>query len=211
MLVASALCGSGCSREHTVPGAPAWTVTPAAASMNPGQRLQFQSGLLPPVSWEVVEGYGHGLVDAQGEYQAPYFPADRPTVTVRASSYGSHADASVTLLTGPADRHACCGTMQDSLPAFGDYVFVDELPEPLHRVSPIYPLPAIQAGVEGTVVVQALVCAPGQLNGTRVVRSIPMLDAAAEDAVRQWVFAPALANGEPVAVWVGIPVKFSLH
>jgi TonB family protein len=38
-----------------------------------------------------------------------------------------------------------------------------------------------------------------------------MLDAAAEDAVREWVFAPALANGEPVAVWVGIPVKFSLH
>jgi protein TonB len=117
----------------------------------------------------------------------------------------------VTLLTGPADRHACCGTMQDSLPAFGDYVFVDELPEPLHRVLPIYPLPAIQAGVEGTVFVQALVCATGQLIETRVVRSIPMLDAAAEDAVREWVFAPALANGEPVAVWVGIPVKFSLH
>jgi hypothetical protein len=29
--------------------------------------------------------------------------------------------------------------------------------------------------------------------------------------VRQWIFKPALSNGEPVAVWVGVPVRFSLH
>jgi protein TonB len=38
-----------------------------------------------------------------------------------------------------------------------------------------------------------------------------MLDAAAAAAVRQWRFKPATSKGEPVAVWVGIPVKFTLH
>jgi outer membrane biosynthesis protein TonB len=38
-----------------------------------------------------------------------------------------------------------------------------------------------------------------------------MLDSAAAGAVRQWVFKPALSEGEPVAVWVGVPFKFSLH
>jgi hypothetical protein len=29
--------------------------------------------------------------------------------------------------------------------------------------------------------------------------------------VRQWVFAPATSNGQPVAVWVRVPVIFRLH
>jgi len=37
-----------------------------------------------------------------------------------------------------------------------------------------------------------------------------LLDSAAEEAVRKWLFKPALTGGEPVAVWVGVPVKFTL-
>jgi len=46
---------------------------------------------------------------------------------------------------------------------------------------------------------------------TKVVKSIPMLDAAAVACVRQWIFKPALSKGQPVSVWVAVPVKFSLH
>jgi TonB family protein len=49
------------------------------------------------------------------------------------------------------------------------------------------------------------------VHDVRVVKSIPLLDQSAQDAVRQWVFKPALANNKPVAVWVGVPVRFSLH
>ena len=100
---------------------------------------------------------------------------------------------------------------EDALPAFGDYVYVEELPEPITRVQPIYPDLAREAGVDGTVMVQALVGKDGKVKDVRVVKSIPMLDENAKAAVRQWVFKPALSNNKPVAVWVGVPVKFSLH
>ena len=100
---------------------------------------------------------------------------------------------------------------EDELPKFGDYVYVEELPEAVTRTLPIYPDLAREAGVDGTVMVQALVGKDGKVRDVRVVKSIPMLDESAKAAVRQWVFKPALSNNKPVAVWVACPVKFSLH
>ena len=51
----------------------------------------------------------------------------------------------------------------------------------------------------------------GKVKDVRVVKTIPMLEAAAIAAVKQWVFKPALSNNKPVAVWVAVPVKFTLH
>ena len=99
----------------------------------------------------------------------------------------------------------------DELPKFGDYVYVEELPEAITKAQPQYPDLAREAGVDGTVLVQALVGKDGRVKDTKVVKSIAMLDAAAEAAVKQWVFKPALSNNKPVAVWVAVPVKFTLH
>jgi protein TonB len=100
---------------------------------------------------------------------------------------------------------------EDELPKFGDYVYVEELPEAITKVPPSYPDLAREAGVDGQVVVQALVGKDGRVKDTRVVKSIAMLDEAAVAAVKQWVFKPALSNNKPVAVWVAVPVRFSLH
>jgi protein TonB len=89
----------------------------------------------------------------------------------------------------------------DDMPKFGDYVYVEELPEAVDRVPPAYPDMAREAGVDGTVMVQALVGKDGKVRDVRVVKSIPMLDDAAKAAVRQWVFEPALSDDKPVAVW----------
>ena len=99
----------------------------------------------------------------------------------------------------------------EALPKFGDYVYVEELPEAITKVAPEYPTTCREAGVEGTVMVQALVGKDGRVKDTRIVKSIPMLDEAAVAAVRQWVFKPALSHDQPVAIWVAVPVKFSLH
>jgi protein TonB len=99
----------------------------------------------------------------------------------------------------------------EELPKYGEYVYVEELPEAVTRVAPQYPDLAREASVDGTVMVQALVGKDGRVKDTRVVKSIPMLDAAAVAAVRQWVFKPALSNNKPVAVWVAVPVNFTLH
>jgi TonB family protein len=98
-----------------------------------------------------------------------------------------------------------------ALPKYGDYVYVEELPEAITKVAPEYPTTCREQGVEGTVMVQALVGRDGRVKDTRIIKSIPMLDAAAVAAVRQWVFKPALYQNRPVAVWVATPVKFSLH
>jgi TonB family protein len=98
----------------------------------------------------------------------------------------------------------------DPDPKLGEYVYVEDLPEALSRVAPEYPAAARKAGAEGTVIVQALVGKDGLVKDTKIITSIPGLDDAAEAAVRQWRFKPAEAKGQPVAVWVAIPVKFTL-
>ncbi len=96
----------------------------------------------------------------------------------------------------------------DSIPKFGDYVYVEELPASITRVPPIYPEKAKKAGIQGTVMVYALVGRDGRVHDIRVVKSIPELDEAAMNSVRQWVFDPARSAGKPVVVWVGVPVQF---
>jgi len=93
------------------------------------------------------------------------------------------------------------------VPGFGDYS-VAELPEPIKKVAPVWPDEARRQGVTGTVMVQALVGKDGLVKDARVVKSIPPLDEAAVECVRQWVFKPARVHDAPVAVWVAIPVKF---
>ena len=97
------------------------------------------------------------------------------------------------------------------LPRFGEYVYIDSLPEAIEKVAPDYPEWARRKGIEGTVMLQALVGRDGLVKDVRVVRSIPELDDYAIAAAKQWRFVPAKAQGQPVAVWVAIPVKFTLH
>jgi protein TonB len=88
------------------------------------------------------------------------------------------------------------------------YVATDEAAEPIYTVRGTYPDIARQAGVEGTVVVQALVGTDGHVRDTRIVRSIPALNGAALEAVKQWRFKPAATGGKPVAAWVSVPISF---
>jgi TonB family protein len=97
------------------------------------------------------------------------------------------------------------------LPAFGDYVYIDELPEAMTKVPPEYPEAARAAKIEGTVLVQVLVGQDGRVKDTKITKSVPGLDEAAAACARQWVFKPALAGGKPVAVWVAVPIRFTLH
>lgn len=110
-----------------------------------------------------------------------------------------------TLLAGPA-RSGAPPDEQKS----GAYLHVEELPAVVHRVAPIVPEEARRAGIGGTVTVQALVDTLGRVADARVVRSIPMLDRAALEAVRQWRFRPGRSNDRPAAVWVAIPIRFDL-
>ena len=67
-------------------------------------------------------------------------------------------------------------------------------------MTPVYPPDAREKNVAGTVIVDITVDGSGRVSDAKIVRSIPLLDQAALDAVRGWVFEPTLLNGQPVAL-----------
>jgi protein TonB len=88
------------------------------------------------------------------------------------------------------------------------------LPQPPRKivdVRPMYPDLARSARVDGTVILEAVVDTNGSVTQLRVVRSVPLLDQAALDAVRQWRYAPTVYGGRPVSVLLTITVRFTLQ
>ena len=89
----------------------------------------------------------------------------------------------------------------------------DTAPEPIHRVTPVYPEDARAAGLKGTTQIAVSIDASGKVVATRVILSSGSanLDNAAEDAGRQWTFKPAMLKGQPVPSEVVLPIRFELH
>ena len=77
--------------------------------------------------------------------------------------------------------------------------------------SPIYPPIAQSARVQGVVIIEATIGPDGRVKDAKVLRSIPLLDQAALDAVKQWQFTPTLLNGVPVPVIMTVTVNFTLQ
>ncbi len=75
-------------------------------------------------------------------------------------------------------------------------------------VEPIYPEIAKRAGVSGVVVLEAIIDSNGNVTNVRVVRSRPLLDQAAMDAVREWKYEPTVSNGVPVPIVMTVTVIF---
>jgi len=84
-------------------------------------------------------------------------------------------------------------------------------PKKIKHVPPQYPQIAQTAKVQGVVIIEATIGPNGAVQEAKVLRSIPLLDAAALDAVRQWQFTPTLLNGVPVPVIMTVTVNFTLQ
>ena len=85
-----------------------------------------------------------------------------------------------------------------------------QLATPIFKVEPAYPILARQAGISGTVDLMGVLGVDGRIHELRVLHGHPLLIKAAMDAVKQWIFAPTLLNGEPVEVQAPIQVNFIL-
>jgi len=205
-------------------------------AVSAGERVELR--LAPPapkglrVNWWVTSGTrGIGL-SPPGIYRAPYvIPVGTPPANVSASFSGSGVRASVTTeieltpssMPGAAE---CLGPGQSFSTVLGDIepgsTHADVPPELIHRVDPEYPRSAFARGIEDTIPVLALVCGSGRVLDayvppsyldTRdqqpiVIERDPKLVESALVAVRQYIFRPATAAGQPIAVWVFILVAF---
>jgi protein TonB len=126
----------------------------------------------------------------------------------------SQEEISATI--GTADEGAPTGIVvappqAEELPKLGEYVYADELPVLITDVAPRYPDIAREAQAEGEVTLRVLVGKDGRVLDVHVDGSVPMFDAAAVEAARQWVFKPALSGNRPVAVWISRKVRFQLQ
>ena len=84
-------------------------------------------------------------------------------------------------------------------------------PQKVHHIAPSYPPIAQAAKISGVVIIEALIAEDGSVREVKVLKSVPLLDAAATDAVRQWRFTPTLLNGVPVQVIMSVTVSFTLN
>ncbi len=79
------------------------------------------------------------------------------------------------------------------------------------RTEPNYTDEALQAGLEGTVVIAGVISREGKLANPRIVEPIGMgLDDSAVQTVLKWRFDPALRDGQPVAACARFEVAFRL-
>jgi TonB family protein len=77
---------------------------------------------------------------------------------------------------------------------------------------PEYPESARAKGIEGVVLLQAVISIKGEPLSLKVISSPdPDLSEAAEDAVHQWRYQPTLLNGEPIEVVTTVAVRFHLE
>ena len=85
-------------------------------------------------------------------------------------------------------------------------------PVPIKSPDPKYSSKARKAGLEGLVVLSAVIGVDGMPQNIEVKQSLGMgLDEEAIKAVKHWRFKPALKNGKPVAVPLNVKVAFHLH
>jgi len=80
----------------------------------------------------------------------------------------------------------------------------------LQHSEPVYPPLAVQARISGVVHLNAVIGKDGTVQKLTVASGHPLLVPAAMEAVKQWVYAPTLLNGQPVEVVTQIEVNFAL-
>jgi TonB family protein len=85
------------------------------------------------------------------------------------------------------------------------------MPNKVRHVDPLYPDAARRMQIHGSVILELTIGPDGSVHLADILKSIPLLDQAALDAVRQWKFEPPLFNGMPTAVLAVESIRFSLQ
>lgn len=188
-LLAAGLALAGCSKKeqtaaNTSPASPA----PATATVsNPTPAAPAAPAIstpLPTPSADIVQ-------------QPP--AQDEPTVRFNTlgGKAGPSSSAPVIRDPGPAAPTAANGDEGVDAPAIVEFF------------PPFYPLPMRMEGIEGQIVLALGIDNDGRVAKVEVFRSnLPQLNENALEAAKQWRFAPARRNGQPVSVVLPFPLQF---
>jgi TonB family protein len=166
--------------------------------------------------------------NAAGQYSFSGIPAGSYRLEVRAPGFAEFQKA-IVLTAGPAQQMKITlemGQVTEAVEVVGKAPHQPQTGTPqrirvggnvqatklLTSVNPVYPPGAEAAGIEGTVLLRAVISIDGNLLGVSLANTAvdAELAKAATDAVRQWHYRPTLLNGAPVEVVTTIAVTFRL-
>jgi len=146
------------------------------------------------------------LLLATGTFAAVWFPLNAPPAPAKPAAAAPAAPVF-------KDAAPIAAVRKDATPARQEPVRVGAKVQEgklIYKVNPVYPEIARAARIEGTVLLEVVVDELGSVASLRVLNGTPMLDQAAVDAVRQWIYQPTYLNGNPVPVVATVTVIFSL-
>jgi TonB family protein len=84
-------------------------------------------------------------------------------------------------------------------------------PRLIHKVDPQYTKEALDAKLQGTVALDAVIGIDGIPSDIKVVRALGMgLEEKAIECLRQWRFSPGSSHGEPIPVKVRVEINFRI-
>ncbi len=156
----------------------------------------------------VVRGRSPALdraaVEALGKWR--FEPATRGGVTV-ASSRRVSFKFTLQPQSSPGAGAGAAETTEPRVPLqVGGEV---QPPRRLAAPLPVYPDAAWAAGITGDVLVRAVIDETGAVTDVEVLRGLPYgITEAAVAAIWRWKFAPATRDGQPVAVYRNLSVRF---
>jgi TonB family protein len=163
----------------------------ASATTNPANPaspvMATNRVVLPPLDVEVVAGDSHRMVHSGSNVAKVQIPSD--------SKRAAAVTATMTLPTNAAGHERITASV----------------PELHQTVETTYPLLGKNSRVQGSVVLQAIVGADGNIENLRVLSGPAVLATAAQQAVRQWRFKPVIENGQAVETKAKITVNFSIR
>ncbi len=84
-------------------------------------------------------------------------------------------------------------------------------PKKIKDVRPVYPSLAVALQARGTVVLDVTIGTDGKVQEAKVIHSVPQLDLAALEAVRQWEYEPTRINGALVTLIMTVVVNFAIQ
>jgi protein TonB len=181
-------------RLAPMPPPPAVTLRepPPSPQVNPGPAVRLAPTEAPPT------------IEPEGPERPPTVPIDGPP-----SSTGFPPGMGIGPGTGSSVMIPVPEPPRPAAP-----VRVAQLPVAPRKIAdarPLYPEIARAARREGTVVLEAVLDTAGRVTQLRVIQSVPLLDQAALDAVRQWRYTPSVYGGQPVSVLMTITIRFQLQ
>jgi len=147
----------------------------------------------------------------EGKTQREVFGASRRSYTDESLGKEGVSAKKGNTLAKEIDKTILEDSDADVLPTPTEEYLVSEMPRVLSEVRPTYPTEAKEKSLEGAVVMDILIDDKGKVRQVSVIEGEPLFRSGAVEAMKKFLFRPAMLEGKPVAVRIRYTLRFQLE